>query len=163
MRAPDLDIIRWYVEFLSSARKPLALLGHPDPRVKRRGTGRDGALPEEADDLAIEQNEILFRGLAKLRENFVFQVVSDHVPRGELVRDLEQMARIASNYASRRKGSKSIGFSVGIPIFNALAHGYSGAGDGQTAGRTARRRRGIRTGARRTRRAGRTRSRGGHR
>jgi len=128
LRAPDLDIIRWYVEFLSSARKPLALLGHPDPRVKRRGTGRDGALPEEADDLAIEQNEILFRGLAKLRENFVFQVVSDHVPRGELVRDLEQMARIASNYASRRKGSKSIGFSVGIPIFNALAHGYSGAG-----------------------------------
>lgn len=128
LRPPDLDIIRWYVEFLSSARKPLALLGHPDPRVKRRGVGRDGALPEEADDLAIEQNEILFRGLAKLRENFVFQVVSDHVPRGELVRDLEQMARIASNYASRRKGSKSIGFSVGIPIFNALAHGYSGAG-----------------------------------
>jgi hypothetical protein len=128
LRPPELDIIRWYVEFLSSARKPLALLGHPDPRVKRRGTGRDGALPEEADDLAIEQNEILFRGLAKLRENFVFQVVSDHVPRQELVRDLEQMARIASNYASRRKGSKSIGFSVGIPIFNALAHGYSGAG-----------------------------------
>ncbi|GIV64844.1 MAG: hypothetical protein KatS3mg046_104 [Bellilinea sp.] len=128
LRPPELDIIRWYVEFLSSASKPLALLGHPDPRVKRRGTGRDGALPEEADDLAIEQNEILFRGLAKLRENFVFQVVSDHVPRQELVRDLEQMARIASNYASRRKGSKSIGFSVGIPIFNALAHGYSGAG-----------------------------------
>lgn len=127
LRPPDLDIIRWYVEFLSSASRPLALLGHPDPRVKRRGVGRDGALPEEADDLAIEQNEILFRGLAKLRENFVFQVVSDHVPRAELVRDLEQAARIASNYASRRKGSKSIGFSVGIPIFNALSHGYVGA------------------------------------
>ena len=128
LQSPDLELMRWYVEFLSSARRPLALLGYPDPRVKARSAGRDGALPEEADDLAQEQNEILFRGLAKLRENFVFQVVSDHVARGELVRHLERMARIASNFASRRKGSKSIGFSVGLPIFNALAHGYGGSG-----------------------------------
>jgi len=128
LEPPALDVVRWYVEFLSAARKPLLLLGHPDPRVKRRAHGRDGALPEEADDLSAEQNEILFRGLAKLRENFVFQVVSDHVPRGELVRYLEDMARLASNFASRRRGSKSIGLSVSLPVFNALAHGYSGGG-----------------------------------
>jgi len=108
LEPPALDVVRWYIEFLSAARKPLLLLGHPDPRVKRRAHGRDGALPEEADDLSLEQNEILFRGLAKLRENFVFQVVSDHVPRGELVRYLEDMARLASNFASRRRGSKSV-------------------------------------------------------
>jgi len=43
---------------------------------------KDGAIGDASkDDLALEQNEILFRGLAKLQQNFVFQVLAEHVSR----------------------------------------------------------------------------------
>jgi len=125
LRPPDLDVMRWYIEFLSKAGKPLVLLGHPDPRAHGRTLGRDGAMPEETDDLSLEQNEILFRGLARLRENFIFQLTAEHISRPTLTRYLDQAARLAGNFASRRKGAKSIGFSLGIPLFNALTRGYT--------------------------------------
>ncbi len=126
-RPPDLRWIEWYLEFVSRrASGILALLGHPDPRASRRGLGADANLPDYAeDDLAEEQNEILFRGLAKLRQDFVFQVTAEHIDRRRLARTLVQVARVASQFASRRRGSVNIGFSLGIPLMAAL---------GQTAG-----------------------------
>ena len=81
---------------------------------------------ESADDLSAEQNEILFRGLARLRENFVFQINSEHIPRHVLIDGLMRLSQVTSNIASRQKGSKSIGFSLGIPILTSLSNAYSG-------------------------------------
>lgn len=127
-KAPEMDTIRWYVDFVSKAQYPLILLGHPDPRIKRSvKSGVDGALSESTDDLSLEQNEILFRGLAKLRQNFVFQVTGNRLSRDLLTKYLHTASRLASIFASRRRGSKSVGFSIGIPLMNALGHGFSGA------------------------------------
>ncbi len=71
-------------------------------------------------DLAEEQNEILFRGLSKLRQNFVFQVLAEHIQRDSLSKTLTRIAEITSNVASRRKGSIGIGFNLGIPLMAAL-------------------------------------------
>ena len=84
----------------------LALLGHPDPRETRRGLGKEGELPNNTpEDLAAEQNELLFRGLAKLREDFIFQVTAEHLGRRKLTEALVRVAQAASNVASRRRGS----------------------------------------------------------
>ena len=57
-----------------------AILGHPDPRQGKKGSSDDGNVGDDSDsDLAEEQNEILFRGLSKLSQNFVFQVLAEHV------------------------------------------------------------------------------------
>ncbi len=134
-RPPDLRWIEWYLEFVSKrARNILALLGHPDPRASKRGLGADGNLPDYAeDDLAEEQNEILFRGLAKLRQDFVFQVTAEHIDRKRLSRTLVEVARVASNFASRRRGSVNIGFSLGIPLMAALGQAVSGGQGGTQA------------------------------
>lgn len=134
-RPPDLRWIEWYLEFVSKrARNILALLGHPDPRASKRGLGADGNLPDYAeDDLAEEQNEILFRGLAKLRQDFVFQVTAEHIDRKRLSRALVEVARVASNFASRRRGSVNIGFSLGIPLMAALGQAVSGGQGGTQA------------------------------
>jgi hypothetical protein len=134
-RAPDLRWIEWYLEFVTRrARNILALLGHPDPRASKRGLGRDGNLPDYGeDDLAEEQNEILFRGLAKLRQDFVFQVTAEHIDRKRLSRTLVEVARVASNFASRRRGSVNIGFSLGIPLMAALGQAVSGGQGGTQA------------------------------
>jgi len=134
-RPPDLRWIEWYLEFVTKrAKNVLALLGHPDPRASKRGLGADGNLPDYAeDDLAEEQNEILFRGLAKLRQDFVFQVTAAHVDRRRLSRALVDVARVASNFASRRRGSVNIGFSLGIPLMAALGQAVSGGQGGTQA------------------------------
>jgi len=134
-RPPDLRWVEWYLDFVSKrADNILALLGHPDPRASRRGLNSEAALPDYAqDDLAEEQNELLFRGLAKLQKDFVFQITANHVNRRELSTALVQVARVASAFASRRRGSASIGFSIGVPLMAALGRAVSGGTSGSHA------------------------------
>ena len=127
-RPPDLRWVRWYIDFVTRrSRNVLSILGYPDPRESARGLGLDGKLPDETgDDLSSEQNELLFRGLAKLREDFVFQVTARHIGRKCLSDTLVQVAEVTSNLASRRKGAMSVGFSLGIPLMAALSNAISG-------------------------------------
>ena len=127
-RPPALKWVEWYVEFITRrSQDVLALLGHPDPRETRRGLGKEGELPNDTpEDLAAEQNELLFRGLAKLREDFIFQVTAEHLGRRRLTEALARVAQAASNVASRRRGSIGIGFSVGIPLLAAISNSQGG-------------------------------------
>lgn len=127
-RAPSLNFVEWYVDFIAHrAQHVIALLGHPDPRETRRGLGKDGELPNNTgDDLAAEQNELLFRGLAKLREDFIIQVTAEHMSRRGLANALVRVAQVASNVASRRRGALSIGFSIGIPLMAAISNSLGG-------------------------------------
>ncbi|HUI87302.1 MAG TPA: serine-rich protein [Anaerolineales bacterium] len=135
--APHKDWLQWYLDFITTrARNIAAVLGHPDPRTGRMGLSSDGTIGEDSDtELSQEQNEILFRGLSKLRQNFVFQVLAEHETRQNMTTALLRVAEVASNVASRRKGSVGIGFSLGIPLMAALAQNQSttlGAGQGTT-------------------------------
>ncbi len=120
--APNVDWLKWYLDFITSKAKNIAaILGHPDPREGKRGSSDDGNVGDDSDaDLAEEQNEILFRGLAKLRQNFVFQVLAEHVARPRMTQTLVRISEVTSNVASRRKGSIGIGFNLGIPLMAAI-------------------------------------------
>ena len=134
-RPPKREWVAWYVDFVTNQdTRLLAILGYPDPRKTRRGISRDGELPNPTgDDMATEQNEILFRGLTKVREDFVFQVASHRISRERLTRDLMQVARLASIVASRQRGNLGMGFSMSLPIMAALSRGVTA---GQNAGHT---------------------------
>ncbi|MBI1299952.1 hypothetical protein GC175_33935, partial [bacterium] len=127
LAAPEGKRVQWLFQRMQRLPKVLAVLGHPDPRLARKGLGRDGALGEEDEELASQQGEILLRGLAKLREDFVFLVTAHHVGRGALAEALVQMSQVASHYASRQRGSLSAGFSIAIPLAAALSDSYSGS------------------------------------
>ena len=130
---PNVDWMQWYLDFITSrGRNIAAVLGHPDPRQGKRGSSDEGAVGDDSDaDLAEEQNEILFRGLSKLQQNFVFQVLAEHVARARMTQTLMRISETASNVASRRKGSMGIGFSLGIPIMAALSQSNAtGVGSG---------------------------------
>ena len=133
LASPNIDWFRWYLEFVMSKGQFISsILGHPDPRIGRRSSGKAGELGDNNDsDLASEQSEILFRGLARLRENFVYQVLAEQISRDAMTKPLLRVAEAASNVASRRKGAISVGFSLSIPLMAAL--GQSNAG-GQSAG-----------------------------
>jgi hypothetical protein len=128
--APNLDWFRWYLDFVTSRAEYISvILGHPDPRAGNRGfAGSDGKIGDPStDDLANEQNEILFRGLSRLRENFVFQVLAERRSRTRMHDAVLKIAEAASNVASRRKGAISIGMSLGIPIITALGQSTAGS------------------------------------
>jgi hypothetical protein len=128
LASPTPDWFRWYLDFITRRGKFIAaLLGHPDPRAGKHGSTIDGSVADDSkDDLAMEQNEILFRGLAKLRQNFVFQVLAENVARPRMTSALMRVAEAASTVASRRKGSTGIGFSLGIPLMAALSQSIGG-------------------------------------
>jgi hypothetical protein len=129
LKNPQARWIYWTLDFITRRSQSLVvLLGQPDPRNTRRGLGKDGELPNDSgEDLALEQNEILFRGLAKAREDFVFQVTARNLDRPSITRDLVWIANQASILASQREGSVSIGASLGIPLGAAIANQVSGA------------------------------------
>jgi hypothetical protein len=132
--APNPDWLKWYLEFITANGENIAaILGHPDPREGRKGSSDDGNVGDDSDsDLAEEQNEILFRGLSKLSQNFVFQVLAEHIQRPFMTKALIKISEIASNVASRRKGSIGFGFNLGIPLMAAINQSMqSGASAGQ--------------------------------
>ena len=126
---PNKNWLRWYLEFISDHGHFIAaLLGHPDPREGRGAGTKDGAIGDASkDELSMEQNEILFRGLAKIRQNFVFQVLAEHVARPQLTKTLMSIAEMTSAVASRRRGSINIGFSLGIPLMAAVGQSLAGS------------------------------------
>ena len=126
LQEPDLARIQLLINRMARLPKVLAVLGHPDPRLARKGLGRDGALGQEDDELASQQGEILLRGLAKLSEDFVFLVTAAHIGRPDLTQALVRMSQVASQYASRQRGSINVGFSIAIPLAAALSDSYGG-------------------------------------
>jgi len=106
---PNVGRVQLLIERMERLPKVLAVLGHPDPRMARRGLGRDGALGEMDDELASQQGEILLRGLSKLSEDFVFLVTAAHIGRPDLTEALVKMSQVASQYASRQRGAAFVG------------------------------------------------------
>lgn len=132
LRTPSLDVMQWYAEMMSNPHV-LAIWGHPDPRLKREGGNQNDGMAEGVDDLSIEQNEILYRGLAAQGRNFVFQVVSDTLPLNGLSKTMMMVAQMASQQASHIKGSKNVSIGTGLVTSASLGQGYSGM---QSAGQS---------------------------
>ncbi len=124
----DTEDLRWILEAITFPHA-MALLGQPSPRAAPRGLGRDGKTGAEDDEFASQQNEILFRGLAALRRDFLFQFFADRMDRKALARQLEETAHEAGLWASRVRGQRSFGFTFSLPVIGAVARA-TGAGRG---------------------------------
>lgn len=121
----DTEDLRWILEAVTNFPHALALLGQPSPRAAPRGLGRDGKTGAEDDEFASQQNEILFRGLAALRKDFLFQFLADRMDRRKLAQMLQEVAEEASIFASRVRGARTMGFTVGLPVMGAVARAAS--------------------------------------
>ena len=135
---PSPDRLQWYLNFVRDAPRVLVVLGHPDPRMSREGTGQDGAAGASDDDLAQEQTEMFLRALVARRKQFVFHVTADHISRHRLADGLVTIARVCSDVASRRRGSIGMGVSVAIPFMAAASQAWTGSrAGGRSVGRSA--------------------------
>ena len=107
-----------------AAAPAAAAAGDPGPSRTRgwrkKGLGRDGAMGIADDELMSQQGENLLRGLARINEDFVFLVTAAFVDRPALTAAMLKMAQVASQVASRQRGSIGAGFSIAVPLAAAL-------------------------------------------
>ena len=132
----DTRKAEWLLDALTSMPHVVAVIGHPDPRAAARGMGRptpfDGQMDGAVDpEIASQQNEMVMRGMAKLREEFVMVTLASRVPVRDLAVMLEGIAREASIWASRQRGTRAISFGVAIP---AILTGMVGDAEGRSYG-----------------------------
>ncbi len=98
----------WLSQSMRDMPKALVAIGHPDARQNARGGGRD--TPEEQSDMAgqgaytMQQNEMLFRGMSTLQEEFVFLLLAHRVEMRAITRMLSGISGEASVWASRTTG-----------------------------------------------------------
>ncbi len=124
----------WLRRALGEMRFGVVGIGQPDPRETARGMmGEDGRSPV-LDEYTMQQNELLYRGMAKLREEFVAVVMAFRVRQGDIYRLQAANAREASRWASMEKGTRGIHVGLSIPVilsgaFNAGASTGYGVSD----------------------------------
>ncbi len=121
----------WVYTSLESMPHALVAVGHPDPRENSRSP-RATQNPLTAGDQAsqgysMQQNEILYRGMSALREDFVLMALAYHVPIDAITKMLTGIAQETSVWASQQQGIRSANFGVSLPamLSGALADSAS--------------------------------------
>ncbi len=95
-------------------------VGHPDPRENARGG--DASLRDPltsgqpgAQQYSMQQNELLFRGMSGLGEEFMLLVMASHVNLADITTMLSGLLEDTSVYASRQTGARAASFGISLP------------------------------------------------
>ena len=134
----DEVVTTWLRRALTSMRYATTIVGNPDPRETPRGLGRGhgfdgsdstGSGPE--GNFALQQSEVLMRGLAAREQDFLLAVFTRRVPPDDIAVMLQSVAQEASLWASRQRGAKAINIGLAVPVILAAANSF---GTGQSHG-----------------------------
>lgn len=114
-----VEIAEWIFKALQSMSFPIVTVGHPDPRENARGG--DAKLNDpltgsnQAQQFSLQQNELLFRGMSSLREEFLLMVLANHISLEHIATMLAAQAENTATYASRQMGVRAASFGVSLP------------------------------------------------
>jgi len=116
------SIAAWIYKSLDRMPHALVAVGHPDPRENSRGGDRGLRNPLlEADaagaQYSQQQNELLYRGMSNLQEEFLLIVMAHHLPIAQVIRLLAGNAEETSIWASKQQGIRSASFGISLPAF----------------------------------------------
>ena len=130
----SVRVARWLYQALEEMPHALVTVGHPDPRENARAGSRSLGNPLIAGDAAsqgysLQQNEILYRGMASLGEEFLLMVLAYSLPIKLVGELLAGYAQETSIWASQQAGVRSASFGVSLPamLSGALAETASQA------------------------------------
>jgi len=113
-------IAQWIANAFTQMRFALVTVGHPDPRENARGG--DASLRDPltsgqpgAQQYSMQQNELLFRGMSGLGEEFMLLVMASHVNLADITTMLSGLLEDTSVYASRQTGARAASFGISLP------------------------------------------------
>jgi len=112
-------IAKWLYDALANFPYALVAVGHPDPRENVRTHNNEMQNPMTGQNatqhFSLQQNEILYRGMAALKEQFIFMVMGHSVPVEVIADVLAGYAQEASIWASQQTGVRSASFGISLP------------------------------------------------
>lgn len=120
LEALSSEVAGWLARSLEEMPFSLVTVGHPDPRENSRGgdsSMRDplSSAGPGSGQYSLQQNELLFRGMSSLQEEFLLMLLSNPVPLEEITRMLWGLLEDTSVYASRQMGSRAASFGISLP------------------------------------------------
>ena len=143
----------WISEAMQEMPHAVLAIGHPDPReTARGGSGMLSRNPlleggPTQQQYTLQQNEILFRGMSELEEEFLFLILTSPIRFRDITEMLTGLAEEASTWASLQQGLRGASFGVSLPALlsgamvqnAALGYGQSqatgtAAGDAHSVG-----------------------------
>ena len=131
-----MRIAQWLSEALLDMKHVLVTVGHPDPRESARGMTTDlqpSWNTHRMDRFTLQQNEIVMRGMAQLKEDFVLVHILHPVSMEDAARMLAGLAEYTSTWASWQTGTRSFTLGTSIPL---IFTGSASAGTEQKFGET---------------------------
>ena len=136
-----IRVAQWLYNALEQFPHAIVAVGHPDPRENARESNRSNRNPlidadSTAQNISLQQNEILYRGMSSLGEEFLLMVLAYSVPVRTITAMLAGFAEEVSIWASQQTGMHSASFGVSLPamLSGALAESASqnyGTGTGE--------------------------------
>jgi hypothetical protein len=114
------EVAQWLARSLEQMPYAVVAVGHPDPRENARGGDSSIRDPltsgsEGAQQYTLQQNELLFRGMSSLEEEFLLMLLTSHVRLEDITRMLAGMLEDTSVYASRQLGTRAASFGISLP------------------------------------------------
>ena len=127
-----IRVAQWLYNALEQFPHAIVAVGHPDPRENARENNRSNRNPlidadSTAQSISLQQNEILYRGMSSLGEEFLLMVLAYSVPVRTIASMLAGFAEEVSIWASQQTGMHSASFGVSLPamLSGALAESAS--------------------------------------
>jgi len=114
------EVAQWLARSLEQMPYAVVAVGHPDPRENSRGG--DAAMrdpltsgSQSAQQYSQQQNELLFRGMSSLEEEFLLMLLTSHVRLEDILTMLSGLLEDTSIYASRQLGTRAASFGISLP------------------------------------------------
>ncbi len=127
-----IRVAQWLYNALEQFPHAIVAVGHPDPRENARENNHNNRNPLidadiTAQNMSLQQNEILYRGMSSLGEEFLLMVLAYSVPVRTIAAMLAGFAEEVSIWASQQTGVHSASFGVSLPalLSGALAESAS--------------------------------------
>ena len=114
-------LAEWIFLSFHDMQHVLVTVGHTDPRENARGgnsTLLRNPLTEAGptgQQYTLQQNEILFRGMSELNEEFLFVVLTSPISLGDITEMLTGLAEETSTWAAWQSGTRAVSFGVSLP------------------------------------------------
>ena len=140
LASPNLQTGEWLYRAFDELKFATITVGQPDPRENVRSDASplltNPLLQEngQSAQYSMQQNELMFRGMSHLQEDFLFLVLTSPVSLLDISYMLTGLAEESSVWASTQQGVRGISYGISIPailsgaLIQNVNQGYNSGG-----------------------------------
>ncbi|MBM3126913.1 MAG: hypothetical protein FJZ87_17900, partial [Chloroflexi bacterium] len=117
----DAEVAEWVNTSLLEMPYGVLAVGHPDPRENARSQASDltpmlSGGKHNQQEMTLQQNELVMRGMAQIEEDFLLQVILTPVDMQDASRMLAGLAEYTSSWAAWQAGNRSFNLGTALPL-----------------------------------------------